>query len=297
MCIYVDHIRRCKICRKVYAFMFSERLCLTASRGAGCTEGPFNEKDSDLDTWNRREECGKHFSRDLKPLDADGNEISMWSAGGKKKNDDLDSEEDSDDDSSEESSEEDSDEAGGPSAAAAELNREQRKQEKKAKKEKAIARAKAQSIQVGDLPPSDSEDESSEDDVKMPANPNHSKASRNQAKAPVPSANVDEAAEGVKKLSVGGNPSRRERETIEAAAAKERYMRLHDAGKTDEAKADLARLKLVREKRQAEAARKQAEKEEREAQEAARKAEIDKKEAKKREAAMGPQKAKGKPKK
>ena len=34
-------------------------------------------------------------------------------------------------------------------------------------------------------------------------------------------------------------------------------MKLHDAGKTDEAKADLARLKVIREQRAAEAARRQ----------------------------------------
>jgi len=44
---------------------------------------------------------------------------------------------------------------------------------------------------------------------------------------------------------------------MEAAQAKERYRKLHEAGKTDEAKADLARLALIREKREAEAARKQ----------------------------------------
>jgi Casein kinase substrate phosphoprotein PP28 len=98
----------------------------------------------------------------------------------------------------------------------------------------------------------------------MPANPNHSKAARNQAKAPPVS--VDEATEGVKDLSVGakgkGKPvaelSRREREAVQAQQAKEKYQKLHEAGKTDEAKADLARLKLIREKREAEAARKQA---------------------------------------
>ncbi len=95
----------------------------------------------------------------------------------------------------------------------------------------------------------------------MPANPNHSKAARNQAKArPV---SVDEATEGVKDLSVNKGKksvselSRREREAIQAQQAKERYQKLHEAGKTDEAKADLARLKLIREKREAEAARKQ----------------------------------------
>ena len=56
----------------------------------------------------------------------------------------------------------------------------------------------------------------------MPANPNHSKAARNQAKAaPV---NVDEATDAVKDLSVGGKGkakpiaelSRREREAVQA---------------------------------------------------------------------------------
>lgn len=108
--------------------------------------------------------------------------------------------------------------------------------------------------------PSSSEEESEEDD--MPANPNHSKAARNQAMAAP--ASVDEAAEGVKNLSVAGKAkkpvgelSRREREAVQAQQAKERYQKLHEAGKTDEAKADLARLKLIREKRAAEAARKQ----------------------------------------
>jgi hypothetical protein len=153
----------------------------------------------------------------------------------------------------------------------------------------------------------------------MPANPNHSKAARNQAKAaPV---SVDEATEGIKDLSVAGKGkgkppaelSRREREAIQAQQAKERYQKLHEAGKTDEAKADLARLKLIKEKREAEAARKQvsspippfaasanqfqAEKEEREEAEKAKKAEIDAREAKRREAALGPAKGKGKAKK
>lgn len=99
----------------------------------------------------------------------------------------------------------------------------------------------------------------------MPANPNHSKAARNQASAPP--VTVEEVAEGVKNLSAGGKGagkpkpmaelSRREREALQAQQAKERYQKLHEAGKTDEAKADLARLKLIKEKREAEAARKQ----------------------------------------
>ncbi|KAI2779352.1 hypothetical protein F4815DRAFT_473959 [Daldinia loculata] len=217
---------------------------------------------------------GKHFSRDLRPLDADGNEISMWSANAKKDDEDDDEEE-----SSEEEDSEDDDNAG-PSQQTAELTREERKQAKKAQKEAAIAR-KNKTVQVGDLP-TDSESEEEDDD--MPANPNHSKAARNMAKAPLSTNDVEEATEGVKNLST---MSRKERETLEAQQAKERYRKLHEAGKTDEAKADLARLRLIREKRDAEAARKQAEKEEREAQEKARRTEIEAKEAKKREAALG----------
>jgi hypothetical protein len=241
---------------------------------------------------------GKHFSRNLRPLDADGNEIN-------EKNPDATSSEEEEEDSEEDSSEEEN--ANKPT-----LTREERRAAAKAKKEAAIARKKGQVAQPGDLP-SSSEEESEED---MPANPNHSKAARNQAKAaPV---SVDEATEGVKDMDVGGKGkgkppaelSRREREALQAQQAKERYQKLHEAGKTDEAKADLARLKLIREKREAEAARKQvcfknlslvpyadvykAEKEEREEAEKAKKAEIDAREAKRREAAMGPAKGKGK---
>jgi hypothetical protein len=188
---------------------------------------------------------GKHFSRNLRPLDADGNEINDKNPG-------ASSSEEEEDDSEEESSEEEN--ANKPT-----LTREERRAAAKAKKEAAIARKKGQVAQPGDLP--SSSEEESEDD--MPANPNHSKAARDQAKA-APVA-VDEAAEGVKDLSVAGKGkgkppaelSRREREAIQAQQAKERYQKLHEAGKTDEAKADLARLKLIREKREAEAARKQ----------------------------------------
>jgi hypothetical protein len=188
---------------------------------------------------------GKHFSRNLRPLDADGNEIN-------EKNPDASSSSDEEEDSEEESSEEEN--TNKPT-----LTREERRAAAKAKKEAAIARKKGTVAQPGDLP--SSSEEESEDD--MPANPNHSKAARNQAMAaPV---TVDEAAEGVKDLSVAGKGkgkppaelSRREREAIQAQQAKERYQKLHEAGKTDEAKADLARLKLIREKREAEAARKQ----------------------------------------
>lgn len=48
------------------------------------------------------------------------------------------------------------------------------------------------------------------------------------------------------------------REEIEKQKAKERYMKMHLAGKTDQAKADLARLAIIRKQRE-EAARKKDE--------------------------------------
>ncbi|KAL3952277.1 hypothetical protein ACCO45_013994 [Purpureocillium lilacinum] len=204
---------------------------------------------------------GKHYSRGLQPVDADGNQISMRRARRRAAP------------------------SNAAAAAAAEANREDRKAQKKARKEAALAKQRARNVEVGDMPSSDDDDESDDD---MPANPNHSKASRNMTKAPSGD-DVDEITQGVQDLKAPA--SRREREALAAAEAKEKYMRLHAAGKTDEAKADLARLKVIREQRAAEAARRQAEKEEKEEQEKARKAEIEAKEAKKREAAAGPKKS------
>ncbi|KAG8558569.1 hypothetical protein GDO81_017050 [Engystomops pustulosus] len=60
--------------------------------------------------------------------------------------------------------------------------------------------------------------------------------------------------EGPKELS------RREREEIEKQKAKERYMKMHLAGKTDQAKADLARLAIIRKQREEAAKKKEEEK-------------------------------------
>ena len=172
----------------------------------------------------------------------------MWSTDARKK-EESDSEEESDGESEEESE----DEAGPSNAAAQEVSREDRKKEKKARKDAAIARAKAAAVQVGDLPPSDGDDDEGDDDDDMPANPNHSKAARKQLE-PV---SVDEAAEAVSGLSIKQPQSRRERETLEAAQAQARYRKLHEEGKTDQAKADLERLAAIREKREADKARKE----------------------------------------
>ncbi|XP_056117604.1 pdgfa associated protein 1b isoform X1 [Rhinichthys klamathensis goyatoka] len=65
--------------------------------------------------------------------------------------------------------------------------------------------------------------------------------------------------EGPKQLS------RREREEIEKQKAKERYMKMHLAGKTDQAKADLARLAIIRKQREEAARKKEEERKEKDA--------------------------------
>lgn len=183
----------------------------------------------------------------------------MWTADGSKKKDgdSSEEEEDSDEEDEEDSDDDDDDEDAAAAAAKEEASREARKAQKKARKEAAIAKSRAKTVEVGDMPSSDDEEDSEDEDEDMPANPNHSKAARKQAAAPPPAADdddVDEVTDGVKKLQAG---NRKEREALEAVAAKERYQKLQAQGKTDEAKADLARLKVIREQRAAESARRQ----------------------------------------
>lgn len=116
----------------------------------------------------------------------------------------------------------------------------------------------------------------------MPANPNHTAKARNQA-SKAPAASADTKGKGKQDAS---QLSRREREALQAQQAKERYEKMHAEGKTDQARADLERLALVKERREAEAARKKAEAEERAEHEKA-KAEQMEREEKRRAAAMG----------
>ncbi|KAF4106644.1 pdgfa associated protein 1a [Onychostoma macrolepis] len=62
--------------------------------------------------------------------------------------------------------------------------------------------------------------------------------------------------------------SRREREEIEKQKAKERYMKLHLEGKTDQAKADLARLAIIKKQREDAAKKREELRKEKEAEEA-----------------------------
>ncbi|XP_068100963.1 28 kDa heat- and acid-stable phosphoprotein [Hyperolius riggenbachi] len=71
-----------------------------------------------------------------------------------------------------------------------------------------------------------------------------------------------QASKKVAQLDLDGPKelSRREREEIEKQKAKERYMKMHLAGKTDQAKADLARLAIIRKQREEAAKKKEEEK-------------------------------------
>merc|ERR1712200_226965 len=64
--------------------------------------------------------------------------------------------------------------------------------------------------------------------------------------------------------------SRREREEIEKQKARENYQRLHAQGKTDEARADLARLAIIRQQREEAAKKRDEEKKQKEAEKAAK---------------------------
>ncbi|RPB18953.1 hypothetical protein L211DRAFT_843090 [Terfezia boudieri ATCC MYA-4762] len=137
--------------------------------------------------------------------------------------------------------ESDSDNEGEDSTAT--MTREERRAAEKARKEAAIARKKAA------VAGSDDEDEEEEEEDSAPiSNPNLAPAN--------PNAPGNAGSGGI---------SRKEREAKEAAAAKERWQKMHLAGKTDEAKADLARLALIRKEREEKAKQRQAEIEERKA--------------------------------
>ncbi|KAL4864983.1 major facilitator superfamily domain-containing protein [Aspergillus spectabilis] len=239
---------------------------------------------------------GKHFSRDIQTHDKDGNPVSMW----RDPDDNIPSSDEEEEDASTEASDSDEEEEAGPSTTKPsipsnttpgqlELTREERRALAKAKKAAAAARRAQGPAQPGDLPSSESESEPktqhtlvsrkgaraapTDSDPDLPSNPNYT-----------PKAKTTDDPEGDE-----AQLSRREREAIEAQQARERYMKLHAEGKTDEARADLARLALVKERREAERLRKEAEKEEKEELARQRAEEREKKLAK-----GGPGKRKGK---
>ncbi|KAK6509231.1 hypothetical protein TWF481_003990 [Arthrobotrys musiformis] len=188
---------------------------------------------------------GKKFSRDVRPAeDAPG----MWDDGPREK------EEESEEESEEEESEEESDDNAGPSASSSkpklpavtgEMSRDERRAAQKALKE-----AKRAQLTKGVASMSLSDDEEEEEE----AAPAPQKAPKG-----LPSGNPNAG-------NVEPTISRREREAAEAAAAKERYRKLHEAGKTEEAKSDLARLALIKKEREEKAKQRAAELEEKKRQ-------------------------------
>ncbi|EPS98854.1 hypothetical protein FOMPIDRAFT_1024437 [Fomitopsis schrenkii] len=186
---------------------------------------------------------GRSLSKHLE-LDENGTAVSTDKWARRDKAIDEDSDEDEDEEESEEESEEEAVEGSSATQPQQELTRAERRELKKKKGQQ------EQKLE--------NEDDDSDAEPIL-ANPN--------------------IAAG-KKLAISDIGSareltRREREEKDKKEAKERYWKLHEQGKTEEAKADLARLAKIRA--------------EREAAQAKRKAEADAKaselEAKKREAA------------
>ena len=125
------------------------------------------------------------------------------------------------------------------------MSRAERKAHAKARKEEAAAKAKAAAG-------GNSSDEDGSDEEQAPLKATVAKKGQAGMKVANPN-DPGQASAGL---------SRREREAVEAAAAKERYWKLQEAGKTDQAKADMARLQVIRQEREEKAKMRKAELEE-----------------------------------
>ncbi|TRM63271.1 casein kinase substrate phospho protein PP28-domain-containing protein [Schizophyllum amplum] len=170
---------------------------------------------------------GRQFSKTM-VLDENGTAVSTdrrWAPRDKKGSDD-DSDEESEEEEEEESEEEE--EGGEDKPGQQELSRTERRE---MKKKQAAEKAK----KTG---------EDGEDDDEDLINPNHVTKKMNIAD-----------------LGAPRQLSRREREAKEKKEAQDRYWKLHVAGKTDEAKTDLARLAKIREERAAALEKRKAEQE------------------------------------
>jgi len=173
---------------------------------------------------------GKKFSRDLQPITAEEAEQSRnrWRQE-KGEGDEEDEEDDEEEDSDEDSEEEDDDD---------------------------ISKM-TPTLRIG--PPSDDEEEAAAVAAASKKN-DKSKASVEESGA----GNLNR--QGNKQMSIsslGKTPatelSRREREALEKKQAQERYWKLHEQGKTEQARNDLARLALIRQEREAKAKQRVAE--------------------------------------
>ncbi|XP_067875876.1 pdgfa associated protein 1a isoform X1 [Heterodontus francisci] len=126
------------------------------------------------------------------------------------------------------------------------------------------AQMKAEKEKTKDLPEnaSDPDSDSSEDD---------SEPKKKGVEGLIEIENPNRIVQKSKKITaLDLNPpnrelSRREREEIEKQQARERYMKLHLEGKTEQARADLARLAIIRKQREDAAKKRENEKKGKEA--------------------------------
>ncbi|KAL5478812.1 hypothetical protein ACEPAI_2089 [Sanghuangporus weigelae] len=184
---------------------------------------------------------GRSFSRHL-ALDENGIAVSSDRRNYRRSKDQEEEDDDEDeDDDEEESSEEEEDSEEDEDEA--ELSRTERRELKKKAKSKGGQPSKTPKKE-GEEGDDDEEEEDGDKDkgADILVNPNHVKKKLNIADLDAP-----------RELS------RREREAIEKKEAQERYWKLHQQGKTDQAKADLARLAKIRKEREEALAKRKAE--------------------------------------
>ncbi|KAG2151117.1 casein kinase substrate phosphoprotein PP28-domain-containing protein [Suillus bovinus] len=163
---------------------------------------------------------GRNFSKHLE-IDENGTAVSLDKRWAKEEDDD---DEDKLEEEDEEEEEEEEEEEGGGSVTQPELSRAERKALKKKQADQKQT-AEGESDTDADL-----------------INPNHVEKKMN-----------------ISDLAAPRELTRKEREAKEKQEAKDRYWKLHLAGKTDEAKSDLARLKKIKEEREAAQAKRKAE--------------------------------------
>ncbi|KAF8977001.1 hypothetical protein BGZ46_007729 [Entomortierella lignicola] len=133
-----------------------------------------------------------------------------------------------------------------------------------AEKSKERDLSESESGSESDAIPLKSAEPESESESEQENDPNNTMIS--SPITPTPGIQVNNPNHGIKreknKLLDMDTPigmSRREREAAEKEAAKQRYWKLHQEGKTDQAKADMARLAVIRKQREEAAAKRLAE--------------------------------------
>ncbi|KAG1753042.1 casein kinase substrate phosphoprotein PP28-domain-containing protein [Suillus occidentalis] len=168
---------------------------------------------------------GRNFSKHLE-IDENGTAVSLdkrW-APRDQEGDDSDEENKLEEEDEDDEDEEEDEEGANGSTAQPELSRAERKALKKK--------------QADQKQPGEGESDTDADLI----NPNHVEKKMN-----------------ISDLGAPRELTRREKEAKEKQEAKDRYWKLHLAGKTDEAKSDLARLRKIKEEREAAQAKRKAE--------------------------------------